>query len=267
MKSDKKNKKDSPLFNDQQSEWLTEVLRLTAFVNTNPKSPEKWWKSVVSAQPTQRITHPFYSDIGNFGNGLMQLNIQPQSPQLFRIDWLYIPNPQLPHNDGLSNIGPLNEACKIFLPAMQKWLPLTISINRLAFGASLMYPVANLSEGCRYIAKYLKDVVKLDCDSSSDFLYQINRPSISKVANIEDLKINRVSKWSVAMVQSFEFTLAGQMSLLSPIEKSLQNTCKLEIDINTSPEYNKDIPHNKIKHIFKELVLFGKEITEKGDIK
>jgi hypothetical protein len=261
-----KKKKDSLLSVHQQSEWLTENIRLTAFTKANPETPEKWWESVISGQPTQRITRPFYSDIGPFENGLMQLSIQPQLSQLYRIDWLYTPNPQLSYDNGLPNIGYLDEVVKKFSLNIENWLTLAPPINRLAFGAGLIRPVADIAVGNMYIAKYLKSI-QIDDETSSDFLYQINRPRFSKLHGLEYLKINRLSKWSVVIMQGFEFALSGQMLSVSPAEKLLQSECKLEIDINTNPQPTGDLPHNKIKSVFKELVDLGIEITKKGDIK
>ena len=266
MKPSKKKKKSLPLTTFKKSEWLTEVLQLTAFAKTNPESPENWWESVVSGQPAQRIIRPFYSDTGLFENGLMQLNIQTQSLQLYRIDWLYTYNPQSPYDKNLYNIGSLDEAIKKFSSVIQKWLAFAPPVNRLAFGAGLMHPVKGSSEGYKYISKYL-NAVKLESDTSSDFIYQINRPRVSKVKDIKDLKINRISNWSVAMRKSFEFTLSGQTLPMQPTEKLLQSACLLKIDINTNPEATEDLPNNKVNFIFDELVSLGVEISEKGDIK
>jgi hypothetical protein len=42
--------------------------------------------------------------------------------------------------------------------------------------------------------------------------------------------------------------------------------CCIELDINTSPDYQEDLPKEKLPQIFRELVDLGKEIVKEGDI-
>ncbi len=255
--------KISPTSGAQKSEWLAENLRLTAFTK-KIKEPEKWWDLIISESPSQRITHPFHSENGSFKKGLVQLNIQAMQPELQKIDWLYIPEPD---SKNLPNVGSLDEAINDFSTVMKKWLNIAdIQINRLAFGAVLIHPVENIVDGYNYISKYLNDI-KLDPINSADFLYQINRPRLSKIKGIGDIKINRISKWMVAVMQRIEITFNGQILSTMPVEKEPQTACRLEIDINTGPEYKGELPNNKTKSLFDYLITLGLEIAEKGDVK
>lgn len=262
MKNTKNKKKDNLSFVPKKSEWISEVLRLTAFMSSAPNKPEKWWESVVSTQPFQSTTRPFYSDVGTFKNGLLQLTIQSE-----RIDWIYTPDPNKSYDLGISNIGSFNIALKDFISIMQKWFSLAPEIKRLAFGANLLHIENDQVEGYKYFDKYLSKSIKLDAEESSDFMYQINRPRFSNLSDFKELKINRVSRWLLLILNKIEFSISSQGASLTPDEKSLLTTSRLEIDINTDPKFNGVFPHDKIKLIFNELVQLGVEITEQGDIK
>jgi hypothetical protein len=56
---------------------------------------------------------------------------------------------------------------------------------------------------------------------------------------------------------------------LSPTRSDLSHeyqACTLELDINTDPEHKTPLPSERLPSLFRELVAFGKEIAEKGDI-
>ncbi len=257
--------KTSPTSGPKKSEWLAENLRFTAFTKKTEGS-EKWWNLVMPESHTQIITTPYRGESGKFKKGLVQLNIQVAQPELQRIDWLYIPESQQLNSKDLPNVGSLDEAVYDFLPVMEKWLSTAkIKINRLAFGAVLIHPVVNKEDGYKYISKYL-NAVKLDPLNSLDFLYQINRPRIYWGKGIKGIRINRVSKWMVAVLQRIEIAFNGQILSALPAENVQQTACRLEIDINTNPDV-RILPKEKIKSILEEIVSIGIEITEKGDVK
>ena len=136
-------------------------------------------------------------------------------------------------------------------------------IQRLAFGAVLLQPVDNQQKGYRQLAAYLPSL-QLALEGATDFFYQINRarPSHSGVPN---LKINRLSKWSVyswAMAEA-EVSLAPETRFRV---RQKGAACRLELDINTHPDFLGDLPQEQLSHIFEELLSLGQEIAREGDI-
>lgn len=124
-------------------------------------------------------------------------------------------------------------------------------ISRVAFGPVLIKSVANKAEGYRALAKLLP--VELDAEGSSEFLYQINRPRRSKKF---DCWLNRLSKWSVL---ALSFGFVGDSGQMQSEQKF--TACKLELDINTDPEYTGELGFE----ILGELANAAKEIAENGD--
>jgi hypothetical protein len=177
-----------------------------------------------------------------------------------RIDWLAIPDdPQ----DKLW-IGPFQNSLDSFLELMARWFKITPPTKRLAFGTVLNFPVEDRRSGYNLIAKYLPHIT-LDPEGSSDFLYQINRPRESKTG-IPGLRLNRLTKWSVARRGIGQIELSVNEPRASYFPTSESYTCRLELDINTIPDYQGDLPSDQLYSIFQEMVDLGKEIVIKGDI-
>ncbi len=84
-------------------------------------------------------------------------------------------------------------------------------------------------------------------------------------SGIADLKINRLTKWSVAGHVSAQVELSAQHVRYSRDEEPAF-ACRLELDINTSPELQGDLPKEKLPVILREMVNLGPEITKQGDI-
>ncbi len=101
--------------------------------------------------------------------------------------------------------------------------------------------------------------------TSSDFSYQINRPRISG-SGIPDLKINRLSKWSVASWRLEEWSL-GPQTTVKTLEGQEAFSCRLELDINTAADFSGEITSQSLASIFAEQINLGAEIAEHGDIK
>ena len=249
------------------SAWNAEILRLTAF-HIEPTSPQdiNWWADLMGEPAEtktvqQRIGGQIEQGLFTGIRGVKLVNqVQPH-----RIDWslqLHEPDPQI---NVFPTIGQFIEVVEIFVDVMARWLKLKTCpmLQRLAFGAILTYPVDSHAAGYRQLSAYLPNV-KLDPESSSDFLYQINRVRDS-TSKIDGLGINRLSKWSVATLQTMSFSF-GQDLDTSMDKGSLLRACHLELDINTKTDAKKPLPSNRIDQIFQELVNLAKEIIKEGDI-
>jgi hypothetical protein len=152
-----------------------------------------------------------------------------------------------------------------FVGLVLAWLNDAPALQRIAFGAILRLPVNDRIFGYQKLASYLHHV-DLDPVGSTEFLYQINRPRKSK-SGVENLSINRLSKWSVAFTQQATYTVQDPQAAqfqLTGLQKDIH--CRLELDINTVPDIEGDFAAKDAQQIFNELVDLGREIATNGDI-
>ena len=147
---------------------------------------------------------------------------------------------------------------------MNRWLTLDScpEIQRVAFGAVLLSPVDSKVSGYRQLAAYLPSVT-IDPEHSTDLLYQINRPRES-ATGIPDLKINRLSKWSVAQISTAGLVLEPTRILYHDVPQAYL-ACRLELDINTAAERREPLPRETVSNVWQELLNLGMEIVIDGD--
>lgn len=255
----------------QLSEWQTVLLRLTAFPVPGVSFQSKpSWEHIVGSAPETQTSQPragILVEEGPFGSGTLTLDFNPG-----RIEWRYAPVERefrvedLLVEEDIPSIGSFDHAVEEFLAAATQWLSeARLDLQRLAFGASILLPVETEAEGYKRLAVYLHNV-NLEPPPSSDFMYQVNRLR-SSTGSIPDLKINRLSRWSVGKYQRTILQVSpsiGQAQQL--IIGNDSRICRLELDINNAPELNKIIPTNKLPELFRELVDLGREIAAEGDI-
>lgn len=244
--------------------WEAERLRATTFIlpGAEVAGMPSWWKQVVEEEPEQVLTRPRagqMQQMGVFEGKRLALVAQPG-----RVDWNLLATMGSPDEsvEGLPTLGPFSNTLESFLKVVKRWLDLCPPVIRLAFGAILVRPVADLQSGYTELSQSLPNVV-LDPPNSSDFLYQINRPRMS-TSGIE-LKLNRLTKWSVMQAGFIEFALGADMGA-TLASGPRQFACRLELDINTAAASTGEIPKDKIHSVFEELVGLGREIADHGDI-
>jgi hypothetical protein len=244
---------------------LVEFLRLTAFLHAeeHPTEPT-WWSGLTGSQPEQRTSKPArgeFQETGPVEDASLSLSLQAG-----RVDWFLTPGPFEPTTNliaKINSVGTFPEKFGDFVGLMGRWLETSPRIVRLAFGAVVLIPVESKEAGYRKLSEYLT-AVRIDADSSEDFLYQINRPRAS-VSNT-DLRINRLSKWSVAYFQRFRLGIpAPSLHAQSEIGDRV-HACRIELDISTPAGTSGALPHDRLVDVFRELVNFGSEIAENGDI-
>lgn len=249
--------------NIKASDWKVEMLRVTAFpVSISKKADPGLWESLLEEAPEAALSRPkeqIYQEEGPLGAGKLILTTHPT-----RIDWIHSVEPEM--SEGFPSLGNFQVSEYDFFSLVKKWLQSIMPIKRLAFGAVLLYPVRSREEGYEKLSHWLPDI-PLDGTNSFDFLYQINRPRGIDSPNRRIL-INRLSKWSVAMLQRVHIgmEIKGQKaSSLFPSDSLC--ACRLELDINTSPQDVDQLPQDDLPVIFDHLVKLAEEIAEKGDIK
>ena len=235
--------------------WNADLLRLTAFPTPRYQTPpvESWWKEVIGEPPDKIITEPKKGEVqlqGTFSNIRLTM-----TSQVMRVELRQEVN--LPDQPP---IGPYDDARSAFCQLAQKWLRLENypPLQRLAFGAILTKLVGVRKEdGYKTLGQYLPGVEIPQ--NSSDFLYQINRPRPSNAVN--DLAINRLSKWSVQQFRQVSFGSVGAV-VMSQGEFS----CRVELDINSDPEHTSELPTDRLPALFDELVTLADELSIEGDI-
>jgi hypothetical protein len=214
-------------------------------------------------EPETRISQPRIATLqeeGPFQGGVLTLKIEP-----LRIEWLLGKSTEtLAEEDTLPVLGRLIETLPEFKALMTRWLavPDVPPVNRLALGAVLLQPVDTRQEGYRRLSSYLR-AVHVDPETSSDFFYQINRrrPSRTGVAN---LNINRLSKWSSSLAMR-RMIVAGPGGVSIAAAQEF-HACRLELDINTAPEFPGPLPNEIRAGLLDEFVDLSLEIAREGDI-
>jgi hypothetical protein len=245
--------------------WQVENLRMTAIISpTDQVIEQNWWEEVVGNPPQNKIHQPkvgIKQDQGSFGEGQLTLRIHP-----FGVDWLFgsIPNP---FSSIFPSLGQFPEPLNPFIELINRWLENSPNLQRMAFGATLLLHCESLEKFYEEISKYLFSS-RFSFDNATQFNYTINRPRES-TCSIPDLKINRLSVWSLVRLSKAQAAInpgilnPGILSL-PPSEISL--AIRLQLDINTYPDFQGFLPPEKKDLIFEELIKLGQEIILKGDI-
>ena len=248
--------------------WQCEMCRFTAFPQLPmDKVDYNWWESLTGKMPEQQNILPGKSqrnESGPWGNGKLDTQVEP-----FRMNIIYSQIPQTePDEKGFLLIGhyePVFQKMKELITKVPT-LEFIPEFARVAFGAALMLPVEHREQGYKVLQELLP-AVKIDIEDSSDLLYRINRTRDLKI-NSTDFEINRLSTWST--IQSSLVAIPLQPPNVGLSNVSLRDpsyAVRLEFDINNKPEPNKVLERKSIDSFFGQLVEFGLEIVEKGDVR
>jgi hypothetical protein len=239
---------------------------VTAFPAQNAEvKPDHWWQEVVRTEPETQLVQAKLGEKrsqGAFEGGQLTLRLQPG-----RIDWLLGPPAsklqQVTEEETLSLVGRFDAKFPRFRELMDRWLPLSPPLNRIAFGGVVLLPVPDRQSGYKRLQTYLP-CVTIDPEGSRDLLYRINRPRMSGTG-IKDLAINRLTTWSVSTITFKAFTITGgQPSTVTSGSGAF--FCRIDLDINTAAEFSGGFVPDQLEKALNELVGFGIEIIEKGDV-
>lgn len=218
-----------------------------------------WWAELIGAEPESRASRPRvgeFVDEGTYEGRKLVLQIQPE-----RIDWHLVPVEEPTEAVlELPSLGTYPEALSILQSVVDRWLDLAPPLTRLAYGAVLLQAAPDRRASYLQVTNYLPSV-KLDPDRSSDLLFQINHPRPSQVI---DAEINRLMKWSAVRFGRLNFRVSGRASEITQVAE--RYACRLELDINTSPQHRGELPRDRLQGLLSELVEFGSEIAAKGEI-
>jgi len=242
--------------------WLAESLRVTVFPSPAASfADQRWWEQLVGQPPETQTSQPRKGgrkDEGPYQDRKLVLDCETT-----RIDWHVLPaGPPEESDHGFPTIGGYSEYLDMFSDLMRAWLDLEDfpAINRLAVAPILLQPVGSLPDGYQRLSEYLPSV-QIDPHGSSDLVYQINRPRESR-SRISGLRINRLSKWSVATIRLFTLTGAGPSSR----PEAQHRACRLQLDVNTAAEFDGELPADGLIPLLQELMDLAGEIASHGDI-
>jgi len=254
--------------------WQVDLIRVTGFYGQIAPDKRKewssWWTQLVGVPPensSHRKRDEVLQEEGPFNGGALILALQPG-----RIDWYLraLEDQEEGQQDIPASVVCLKpEAIIKFYELAVRWMKLDTCppLTRLALGGLLLQPVEDRQNGYQKLKNYLHDV-KLSPESS-DFLYQINRPRDSRVG-LSGLRINRLCKWSVALLGRISVSLSVVPKDKKPVTGSVegqgQYACRVELDINTAQEFKGEFSGHILNSIFNELVDLAQEIAEKGDV-
>ena len=243
--------------------WEAQYLRMIAFP-TEVRTPtdQEWWKEVTGAEP-ESSTRKLHNrvDTGIYDGISLNLEIDP-----FRVKWTMSPHID-PENlpERFPTLGAVRTRRDWFVEVMRRWFEKAPPISRLAFAGSLLEFVETKEEGYERLNNYLPHT-EVD-PTTSDFMYRVNRRRASCVG-IEGLEVNRLCTWTCVTIN-----IGVHPQAISPVGAPIQpliddtNACALELDINTVPgSSGSELPKECLGEILCELVDFGMEVAEKGDI-
>lgn len=240
--------------------WLTEAVRLTLFPVHGKSVATHSWEEISGGLPTQVNREPALGvsqEVGPFRDGRLALVTQPDRSIL-----LFTPEPLVysPMTE-LTHLGEPNVAIERFLVAAKKLLKDEALVKRVGVGLVLAYPVASVLEGLRDVFRGLD--INRDASQISDFLLQINAPILSKLLG-ESYRLNRLAKWQVMQLQLVNM-------LVSPEGGQIANTfavpvIRLELDINTPPDYADSFDAAKVENIVDECLAAAQDILAQGGL-
>jgi hypothetical protein len=241
-------------------EWQLQNARLTVFVTPDTVVASTLWQDTVGEEPENSVFQRATStriETGPFADGTLSVQIQPM-----RIDWGQEPaglGPEL----GLPRVlGPFPAAAEPLLQLGRRWatsgkFP---SATRLALGFVLISRTASRREGYQELSQFIDGVP--GTPDATDFLYQVNRPRASR-AGIEDVQVNRLSKWSVGGYRFFTVAPGTPNPVSNPMP--LLYHLRLELDISTSVIFQGVILGERVEAVIDDLLAAALEVCEHGN--
>ena len=240
------------------ADWQVESLRVTAFPEVNSQvSPTKLWARYIGVEPAEvqiqrdRINARHVE----WANGVIFLVSQPD-----RIEWRYVAQQDESQHSRFPIIGSLQSEIDEFTRLADSWLTShdVVPIVRLAFGAVLLRPEANIDNSYETLKRYLPF---LHTENLTEFSCRINRRRVSKT--MSQIPINRIAHWNLARFRSIDIALEQAEVHMSTAGELLAS--RLELDVNTLQGQSTPLPSEDISMLFQELVELALEISLKGD--
>jgi hypothetical protein len=244
------------------NEWRAASLRVTAFPAPGAmKAGRDLWGELALGEAS---SHERKKGGEETFQGPALDNWLVITSNLGRTDWLFLPDPT---QDGapFPDLGSFPEAVGVFLGLVRNWFGNNCpGLDRFAFGAEVRLPVETRVAGYRQLSCYLP--FPIDGETSSDFLYQINRRRASSVRT--DVEINRLTKWSVAGGMKLNVPFLPVLPESSAVVQSSEvgHACRIDLDINSAQGLSEPLRPEQVGRLLEEFVQMASEIVQEGDI-
>jgi hypothetical protein len=234
--------------------WEIGELRFLAFPRTplpnDTRSYWKQWEALFGAKPEATSTDGNV-ETGSFAHGARLT--RTYRPNDGAIQWVLEKTPATEKPDAFL-LSP--DALISFRELVPRLLVNAPPIRRLAFGGQFFLRVEDRAHGYKVLEKYLHLGLKYS-DDEGDFYYQYNRRRWSRC--VPGIQINRLSRWTWVPLGEVRIV---DGKLVSPRESA----CRLELDINTAPEFQETIPSDRTVPLFEEMIDLAVEISARGDV-
>jgi hypothetical protein len=245
-----------------QGDWYAESLRLTFFV------PADWVQrsiffEITGSQAAEQVVRPpvhLHQEIGNALGALFTVSQQPG-----RIDLVLSDTPTLASGMAAQApkafywAGPLKDCTEAFDRVIAAAVPI-VAANalRVAYAITPLKQTETAS-GAMEVLKDALPTVDFDPQSDTDFVYQINRPRVSRFG----YKLNRLARWEV--IQSSILNITVGVPATIPMVEAF--AARIYADISTDEKNTKPIPAITLAEVVDEVRAIALEIVDKGDRK
>ena len=247
-------------------DWYAEELRLSVFpIDAIDPARSHFWESLLGNAPDEVYNRPREQRVreeGPFLNGRLRVDVSVN-----RVDWRLLPAPGIDHHRGLPPVvGSYEVLMQDFRDLMLGWLADCPSLHRLGYGSELLLPTGSLPDAYGKLDSLLRRV-DVEPEDTHDFLYRINRRRVSN-CGVEGLEINRISTWSAVQIIETLVDVSGDGERAPKVTRQPdpRGICRLELDINTIPEFHGALDKDVVPRIFSELVDAGNEIATGGEV-
>lgn len=160
------------------------------------------------------------------------------------------------------SLGPSETVLGDFLRRVRPIFDDCPPVHRLAFGALLLQKADSIAGALKTLEPFLPSL-RLDAETSTDLLYQINRPRPTRT-DVAGLRINRLAKWSAQSISTVQFG-AAIPSISGVSSPMVTYSACLEADISTVAD-QRELPAASLAALVEEQVDITREIATTGDI-
>lgn len=147
-----------------------------------------------------------------------------------RVDWVWRIVEEVEQSS--IALGAPSDVVKQFLPPLEAWIAREQGVVRIAVGGLFVIPVENRTKGYEILDSLISEL-SLDPERTSEFLYQINRPSDENFDG-DIVNFNNLEKWSCRQIMkgTMSFT-AGSPLPVRQDSVVVSTSASCELDINT----------------------------------
>jgi hypothetical protein len=231
--------------------WEIGELRFVAFPQTPVPSEAggRWttWEALCGKKPDMTSTDDSVVR-GSFHGGRLTRAVRSDGA----IQWVLDKEPA---TDRPTSFLLSRDALIAFKEIVPRLLDGGPPIRRLAFGGTFFIQVRDRAQAYEILERYVRLGLKYS-DHEGDFFYQYNRRRWSQ--GLPGIQINRLSRWTWVPLAEVRIV---DGKLVPPRESA----CRLEVDINTAPEFQETIPSDRTVALVDEMIKLAVEITARGD--